>query len=239
MTKASEPHHLEELHEAEEVVVPRSVKRLPDDPDYAQLVDEARIANDHERSMSLLQAIRLYPKAVGWSILLSTAIVMEGYDTLLLANFFALPQFQNKFGALQPDGTHVLSAAWRSGLTNGASVGEIIGLQFTGIFQEHFGYRKTIIGALFSIIAFIFVVFFAQNAGMLLAGEILCGLCWGVFQTLTTAYASEVCPIALRAYLTTYVNLCWVFGQFIGSGVLKGVESLETEWAYRNPNIKR
>jgi len=52
---------------------------------------------------------------------------------------------------------------------------------------------------------------------MLLVGEILCGLPWGVFQTITTAYAAEVTPVALRPYLTTYVNLCWVMGQFVGA----------------------
>lgn len=51
---------------------------------------------------------------------------------------------------------------------------------------------------------------------MLLVGEILCGLPWGVFQTITTAYAAEVTPTPLRPFLTTYVNLCWVFGQLIG-----------------------
>lgn len=29
--------------------------------------------------MTLLQGIRLYPKAVGWSVLISTCIAMEGY----------------------------------------------------------------------------------------------------------------------------------------------------------------
>lgn len=53
----------------------------------------------------------------------------------------------------------------------------------------------------------------------------------GVFQTLTTAYASEVAPVPLRPYLTTYVNLCWVIGQLIASGVLRGVLSLEGQWA--------
>jgi SP family general alpha glucoside:H+ symporter-like MFS transporter len=85
------------------------------------------------------------------------------------------------------------------------------------------------------MVAFIFIVFFAENLPMLLAGEILCGIPWGVFQTLTTAYASEVCPTALRAYLTTYVNLCWVMGQFIGSGVLRGVLSRNDQWGYRIP----
>jgi hypothetical protein len=27
---------------------------------------------------------------------------------------------------------------------------------------------------------------------------------WGVFQTLCITYASEVCPVAMRGYLTTY-----------------------------------
>ena len=205
------------------------------DPDYAHLVDEARLAMEREHSMTLAEAIRMYPKAVGWSVLLSTALIMEGYDTLLIGNFYGLPQFQERFGALQPDGSHVISAPWRSGLSNGISVGEIIGLQLTGIMQDRFGYRKTMLAALIWVTAMIFVVFFAQNIAMLLAGEILCGISWGVFQTLTTAYASEVCPVALRAYLTTYVNLCWVIGQFIGSGVLRGVLTLEGEWAYRIP----
>lgn len=57
----------------------------------------------------------------------------------------------------------------------------------------------------------------------------------GVFQTLTTTYASEVTPVALRPYLTTYVNLCWVLGQFLASAVLKGVSLRPDEWAYRIP----
>lgn len=70
---------------------------------------------------------------------------------------------------------------------------------------------------------------------MLLVGEILCGVPWGVFQTITTAYAAEVAPIPLRPFLTTYVNLCWVFGQFVGSGVLRGMLSTQGEWGYRIP----
>lgn len=196
---------------------------------------EAHDAANIERNMSIAQAFKLYPKAVSWSILLSTAIVMEGYDVSLLSNFYALPQFNRKFGHEQPDGTYVIPAPWKSGLSNAVICGEIIGLFFTGMVQDRFGYRKTILGALVLITGFIFIVFFAQNIGMLLAGEILCGIPWGVFQTLTTAYASEVCPVALRAYLTTYVNFCWVIGGFIASGVLRGCLGLSSQWAYRIP----
>lgn len=83
--------------------------------------------------------------------------------------------------------------------------------------------------------AFIFIVFFAPGAQVLLVGQILCGLCWGVFATLAPAYASEVCPTNLRGYLTTYVNLCWAIGQLLATGVLRGCLSVEGEMGYRIP----
>lgn len=205
-------------------------------PEFTSLTKDAKAGAELEKNMSFLGAIKLYPKAAAWSILLSTCLVMEGYDTLLLANFFALPQFNRKYGTYDPgSGQYQISAPWRSGLTTAASVGEILGLFICGIVQDRIGYRKTIMGALFMITAFIFITFFAVNLPMLLVGEILCGIPWGVFQTITTAYASEVCPVVLRPYLTTYVNLCWVFGHLIGSGVLRAMVGNTSVNAYRIP----
>lgn len=39
-----------------------------------------------------------------------------------------------------------------------------------------------------------------------------------------------MCPVKLRPYLTTYVNLCWVIGQLIASGVLTGLLSRTDQW---------
>jgi SP family general alpha glucoside:H+ symporter-like MFS transporter len=202
----------------------------------SEFINEAKEGAELEKQMSLGRALKLYPKAALWSIVLSTALVMEGYDTLLLANFYALPTFSKKYGELNPKtGKYNISAPWRSGLSDGAAVGEIIGLFLTGLISERIGYRKTILGALVMITGFIFITFFAVDIKMLLVGEILCGLPWGVFQTITTAYASEVCPVGLRAYLTTYNNLCWVIGHFIASGVLRGMVNNTTSDAYRIP----
>jgi SP family general alpha glucoside:H+ symporter-like MFS transporter len=41
-------------------------------------VKDAKSASDKEQKMTLLEGIRLYPKAIGWSLLISTCIVMEG-----------------------------------------------------------------------------------------------------------------------------------------------------------------
>jgi SP family general alpha glucoside:H+ symporter-like MFS transporter len=67
--------------------------------------------------------------------------------------------------------------------------------------------------------------------------QVLCGIPWGVFQTLTTAYASEVCPIQLRGYLTAYVNLCWGVGILLSSGVVKATLPDTSNWGWRLPFV--
>lgn len=195
----------------------------------------AKSASDKEQSMTLLQGIKTYPKAIFWSMLISTCIVMEGYDICLINNFYAFDQFNRKYGTKLADGTYQVSAAWQAGLSNGANVGELIGLLINGYVSERFGYRWTVIACLGLVACWTALFFTAQNVQTLLAAEILCGIPWGVFQTLTITYASEVCPVAMRGHLTTYVNFCWGLGQEIGIGVIMAMLKRDDEWAYRIP----
>jgi SP family general alpha glucoside:H+ symporter-like MFS transporter len=48
--------------------------------DLPHLLNEANNATNAEKTMSIHEAIKTYPKAVIFSIILSTAIVMESYD---------------------------------------------------------------------------------------------------------------------------------------------------------------
>jgi SP family general alpha glucoside:H+ symporter-like MFS transporter len=149
--------------------------------------------------------------------------------------------FRNRFGT-EPDtspkanpGDKVISAQWQTSLGNAGQCGQIIGLYLNGWISDHIGYKRTMFGSLVLMIAFIFIPFFSENIQTFLAGAILQGIPWGVFQTLTTTYASEIAPVILRPYLTTYVNLCWVMGQLIAAGVLRGFLSHTDQWAYRVP----
>lgn len=45
---------------------------------YAQDSDAA------DRSLTIMQAVRKYKKAVTWALLLSTALIMEGYDIVIV-----------------------------------------------------------------------------------------------------------------------------------------------------------
>lgn len=204
-------------------------------PNLSNLIESSRAAASAEHRMTFLQGLRLYPKAMGWSALLSLTIVMEAYDLSIINSFFAFPEFKQSYGIKQPNGTFQVGTAWQSALTNGGVAGEIIGLFFNGVFTDRFGYRYTLIGALISLCFFIFLAFFAVKIEMLMASEVLCGLSWGIFQTLSTTYAAEVMPVALRAYLTSNVNLCWLIGQLIGNSVLRGCLRFKSQWSYRVP----
>lgn len=140
------------------------------------LASEAKVAAEAEHHMTLWQAIKTYPKAIGWSVLLSTTLIMEGYDLALLGNLYASPVFNEKFGSWNAEKEkYAVSPAWQSGLSNGARAGEIIGLIIAGWTSDRYGYKMTTIGSLVLMIAFVFVLFFAPNIKILVLGEVLCG----------------------------------------------------------------
>ncbi|KAI4734928.1 sugar transporter [Aureobasidium sp. EXF-12298] len=196
----------------------------------------AAAATDEEHNLTLMQALKKYPQACFWSIAISSSIIMEGYDIVLIYSFFGQPAFVKKYGEFDAaTGKYSLSAAWQAGLGNGTQIGTVIGAFLNGYLTHKFGYRKVMIASLLSLLGLIFIPFFAPSVEVLLIGQILCGIPWGVFATMAPAYASEVCPTALRGYLTVYVNLTWAFGQLVGAGVQSGVSGITTQWAYRIP----
>jgi SP family general alpha glucoside:H+ symporter-like MFS transporter len=95
-------------------------------------------------------------------------------------------------------------------LGNSSGVGAFFGALLNGILVDRFGQKRVLLSSLVTLTAFLFVVFFAPNAGVLCAGEFLCGLPWGIFATTSPAYASEVLPLRLRVYLTSWTNMCFI-----------------------------
>ncbi|KAF3356974.1 hypothetical protein VDGD_04703 [Verticillium dahliae] len=199
-------------------------------------ISMAQQSAEDEHNLTLREAIHRYPQAVLWSVLLYASIIMEGYDIVLISSFFASPAFRRHYGEYVPrTGTYEITASWQNGLSNAVSVGTIIGAFANGYFTHNFGYRKVLLASLVFICGFIAISFFSPNLPVLLVGQFLCGIPWGVFATMAPAYASEVCPMALRGYLTVYVNLCWALGQLISAGVQAGSSGNTSQWAYRIP----
>lgn len=205
--------------------------------DVAQAVHDA---TNTEHELGIWDAIKCYKPALCWSLVFSTAVIMEGYDTNLISNFFALPAFLLRYGdwvGFSPETPvgYQMTPAWQAGLSQSGGAGAIIGCLLSGYFVSKYGSKKVTLGALLFLTLAIFVVFFAPNLEALVAGEVLCGIPWGILATTAPAYSSEVLPTALRTYMTSYTNMCFILGQLISAGILKGFSTRVDEWGYKIP----
>ncbi|KAI0846609.1 putative maltose permease [Daldinia vernicosa] len=187
-----------------------------------------------EHGLTFWEAVRLYPTAVGWSAFVSIGVIMLAFDPQIVGNMFAMPQFQKDFG-FELDGEYVIPAAWQTGLSLGNPLGQVVGALFSAYPLELLGRKWTFFGCILLTACLVFIQFFARSLQALLVGELLGGLVLGCFVVIGPTYASEVCPMALRGFLTSYTNLCFVTGQLLGNGITAGTASFENHWAYSIP----
>ena len=84
-----------------------SVDRDPELEQEEKLIQALKVINDLENSNAkaateaeheetLLQGLRHYPKAVAWSVFVTMAVVMDGYDEALIKQLFAEKAFKRR-----------------------------------------------------------------------------------------------------------------------------------------------
>ncbi|KAF3025466.1 hypothetical protein E8E14_002679 [Neopestalotiopsis sp. 37M] len=209
----------------------------PDDAKPGVIAESAAVltaAIQQEHELTFMEAVKLYPSAVGWSAFVSIGVIMLAFDPQLLGNLYATPQFQRDFG-YEYNGEYIISAPWQTGLSMGNPIGQVVGALISAYPMDLFGRKYTFATCVVLTAGLVFIQFFARSLPVLLAGELLGGLVLGCYVVIAPAYASEVCPLALRAHLTSYTNLCFVIGQLLANGVTAGTSKLDNHWAYSIP----
>lgn len=201
-----------------------------------QFLDSARRNERDEKCMSLKQGLSMFPKAVMWSLVVSSAIIMEGYDTNLMNSLYGFPAFAKKYGEYyEASLRYEIPAKWQTSINMAINVGTLLGLSVSGWLIGRWGNKKVMLAALVLLVGFIFVLYFAVSIQMLLVSMILLGSPLGTFQAISTALAVEFCPMVLRVYLTSWINVCWTIGQLILSGVLRGFVNGDSELCFKVP----
>ncbi|KAI4593778.1 hypothetical protein KJ359_009060 [Pestalotiopsis sp. 9143b] len=208
----------------------------PDDAKPGVLSDSTVLteAINQEHELGFIEAVKLYPQAVGWSAFVSIGVIMLAFDPQLLGNLYATPQFQRDFG-YEYNGEYIISAPWQTGLSMGNPIGQVVGALISAYPMDLFGRKYTFAACVILTAGLVFIQFFARSLPVLLVGELIGGLVLGCYVVIAPAYASEVCPLALRAHLTSYTNLCFVMGQLLANGVTAGTSKLDDHWAYSIP----
>ncbi|PCH00206.1 Major facilitator superfamily domain, general substrate transporter [Penicillium occitanis (nom. inval.)] len=190
-------------------------------------------ATEHE--LGYWEAFLIYHKGAFWSMFISLSIIMRAYDIEISGNFFALPAFQQRYGQYVEGHGWQIPAKWQVAMSMGSLVGQIVGAYLVAFPMEKFGRKKTFAVCLIMTAILTFMQFFAKSIGVLTASMYLSGIVWGSYCVIATTYASEVLPLRLRGFLTGYINLCYVMGQFIQTGITRGFITRIDQWAYRIP----
>lgn len=116
-----------------------------------------------------------------------------------------------------------------------AQLGSLLGILLASPLAARFGYKNTTLLMLGASTALVAMPFLASTVEFMMAGFLLQGIPWGVYQVVSPAYASEVASLQLRPILTTWNNLCWVLGQLIASGITKAFVNYAGDMSYRIP----
>lgn len=55
-------------------------------PEIIELIHHAQESDAADRQLTVRQALKKYKKAVFWAMFLSTSLIMEGYDLVIVSN---------------------------------------------------------------------------------------------------------------------------------------------------------
>ena len=196
--------------------------------------ERAREATAAEHSLGVREAFRLYSPAIGWSFLFSMGVITAGFDPQLVGTLVAIPSFQRDFGRPYQD-SYVVEAKWQSAFNLGVPIGQVVGSFGAGYPLERIGRRWTLaICCIISCVA-VAIQFSAQNKPQILVAELINGVVLGAYPVIAPTYISEVTPVVLRGIGAAFVNLSFVIGQLVASGVLAGTQARADRWSYDIP----
>lgn len=138
--------------------------------------EEARQANAREHELTVAQAFRAYPFSVIWSLTICMAIVMEGYATILVGNFFAYPTYAEKFGHWdEATKSFQIESKWQSAMQSGPQGFAFLGALSNGWIISRYGYKPAFSLAILMMACFNLISFFGMSVELQAVGQILSG----------------------------------------------------------------
>ncbi|OAA38610.1 Sugar/inositol transporter [Metarhizium rileyi] len=222
-----------------------TVVELPNEPsiDIFGGDEAAKAANHHEQSMTLKYTMRYYYIAIIWAAIMAAPIIMEGYETAMVPNFFSFDAFQQKYGTRADDALEwTIPTAWQSGITMSAAAGQLIGLWIAPRVVNRRGYRTcSAVGLIWAGLC-LMLGFWSMDTGhplvVFLIGELLLGVPWGLFQGITLPYVSDITPLKLKGIATTLINVFWLVGQMMSAAVMRGASQIASaQWKVKAPML--
>ncbi|KIY00952.1 uncharacterized protein Z520_03618 [Fonsecaea multimorphosa CBS 102226] len=192
---------------------------------------------------TLWKSIRKWPKVVGYSLGLASAILLNGFDTSIVGNLSAIPAFQEDYGR-HFNNRYIIPSTWMGLWTAIGTLGTMTGSVVAGWLQDRVGRRPALaLGSLLSAVgvAIIYCSHFLDaldsRRGTFLAGKFVQGVAVGTLLCSTQTYLSEILPPKLRGSVMAFFPVFTLVGQLIGAVVVSASLKYPHNQPYTTPMI--
>ncbi|ODQ71415.1 hypothetical protein LIPSTDRAFT_4665 [Lipomyces starkeyi NRRL Y-11557] len=172
-----------------------------------------------------------------WALLISSGVVMQGFDLVAGGQLAALPVFKEKFGILQPDGSYLIPAHYLSAWNSIAPATEIVSTFIFAPLLEKFGRKWAILAASLISVGGVLLQQLAPNWRVHLAGRGVNGIAIGMMFTVSPLWIGETCRPELRGFFLCFFNTSIVFGQFAIVAVSEGSSHISSKWQWWLPLV--
>jgi SP family sugar:H+ symporter-like MFS transporter len=163
-------------------------------------------------------SIRVHGAECGIEALVLGAITsiggfLFGYDTGQISSTLLFPDFINRFGQTQPDGSIAFDATIKSLIVSLMSIGTMIGALAGAYTADWFGRRRNLaIGVFVFVIGNIIQITSMYSWVHLTIGRIVAGLGVGVLSIGVPMFQSECCPREIRGPVVASYQLMITVG---------------------------
>ncbi|KAG9254735.1 general substrate transporter [Emericellopsis atlantica] len=172
-----------------------------------------------------------------WALLISSGVVMQGFDIVAGGQLAALPAFRERFGVLQPDGSYLIPAHYLSAWNSIAPATEIVATFIFAPLLERFGRKWGVLAASLISVAGVLLQQLAPDWRMHLAGRGVNGIAIGMMFTISPLWIGETCRPELRGFFLCFFNTSIVFGQFAIVVVSQGSSHIDGLWQWWLPVV--
>ncbi|PKS08578.1 hypothetical protein jhhlp_004964 [Lomentospora prolificans] len=206
--------------------------------DNQNTTDSSASSTGSDENLPLGQAIKRYPKIVGYCLALTVIVVGWGYDLVLVGAVVAVEPFQRDYGEVFEGGLiipYVWLSLWNSATPMGMAMGSIFG----GWLQDRVGRRFSLLAGSIICAMGVAIIFFsylpsdiASMRVMFFVGKVVQGFSIGTLKVTAMTYISEVAPTALRGSTMALIPTGNLLGQLLGSIVAYVINGVNNKVGY-------
>ncbi|KAK3315538.1 proton myo-inositol cotransporter [Apodospora peruviana] len=200
--------------------------RSSSDKPAAAAAPVALLETNEDSHLTLWESARKWRRIVYYSLGMTSAIIMYGYDYVIIGTISAMPSFQRDFGQLL-NNEWILPSLWLAVWNIASPACSMVGAIAGGFFQDRVGRRWALcVGSFLSAVGV--AVCYVSNLsddidtrrGVFLAGKGFQGGAIGMVMATAQTYLSEILPPNLRGPVLAFFPIFTLLGQVIGALVI-------------------